>query len=44
MRRQTDWMMKFGRFAVRNAKAKGERPDIFDFPGLANNCGMRRDG
>jgi group II intron reverse transcriptase/maturase len=37
-------VMKFGRFAVQNAKAKGERPETFDFLGLTHYCGTRRDG
>jgi hypothetical protein len=36
--------VKFGRFAVQNAKAKGERPETFDFLGLTHYCGTRRDG
>jgi hypothetical protein len=37
-------VMKFGRFAVQNAKAKGEKPETFDFLGLTHYCGTRRDG
>ena len=37
-------VVKFGRFAVQNAKAKGERPGTFDFLGLTHYCGTRRDG
>jgi RNA-directed DNA polymerase len=37
-------VVKFGRFAVQNAKAKGERPETFDFLGLTHYCGTRRDG
>ena len=37
-------VMKFGRFAVQNAKAKGERPETFDFLGFTHYCGTRRDG
>lgn len=36
--------VKFGRFAVQNAAAKGERPETFDFLGLTHYCGTRRDG
>jgi len=37
-------VVKFGRFAVQNAKVKGERPETFDFLGLTHYCGTRRDG
>jgi len=37
-------VMKFGRFAVQNAKAKGESLETFDFLGLTHYCGTRRDG
>lgn len=37
-------VVKFGRFAVQNAKAKGERPETFDFLGFTHYCGTRRDG
>ncbi len=37
-------MVKFGRFAVQNAKARGTRPETFDFLGLTHYCGTRRDG
>jgi group II intron reverse transcriptase/maturase len=37
-------VVKFGRFAVQNAKAKGARPETFDFLGLTHYCGTRRDG
>jgi group II intron reverse transcriptase/maturase len=36
--------MEFGRFAVQNAKRKGERAETFDFLGLTHYCGTRRDG
>ena len=36
--------LKFGRYAVQNAKAKGERPETFDFLGFTHYCGTRRDG
>lgn len=36
--------LKFGRYAVQNAKAKGERPETFDFLGFTHYCGMKRDG
>jgi group II intron reverse transcriptase/maturase len=37
-------VVKFGKFAVQNAKAKGEKPETFDFLGLTHYCGTRRDG
>jgi group II intron reverse transcriptase/maturase len=37
-------VVKFGRYAVQNAKAKGERPETFDFLGFTHYCGARRDG
>ena len=37
-------VVKFGRFAVQNAKAKGARPETFDFLGFTHYCGTRRDG
>ena len=37
-------VVKFGRFAVQNAKAKGNRPETFDFLGFTHYCGTRRDG
>lgn len=37
-------VMEFGRFAVQNAKARGERPATFDFLGFTHYCGTRRDG
>ena len=37
-------VVKFGRFAVQNAAAKGERPETFDFLGFTHYCGTRRDG
>ena len=37
-------VLKFGRYAVQNAKAKGERPETFDFLGFTHYCGARRDG
>jgi group II intron reverse transcriptase/maturase len=37
-------VVKFGRFAVQNAKAKRERAETFDFLGLTHYCGTRRDG
>ncbi len=36
--------MEFGRFAVQNAKRRGERAETFDFLGLTHYCGTRRDG
>jgi RNA-directed DNA polymerase len=37
-------VMEFGRFAVQNAKRRGERAETFDFLGLTHYCGSRRDG
>ena len=37
-------VVKFGRFAVQNAKAKGKKPETFDFLGFTHYCGTRRDG
>jgi RNA-directed DNA polymerase len=37
-------MMEFGRFAVQNAKRRGERAATFDFLGLTHYCGTRKDG
>jgi RNA-directed DNA polymerase len=37
-------VVKFGRFAVQNAKGKGMRPETFDFLGFTHYCGTRRDG
>jgi RNA-directed DNA polymerase len=34
----------FGRYAVHNAKARGERPGTFDFLGFTHYCGTKRDG
>ena len=42
--RQVMIVVKFGRFAVQNAKAKGERPETFDFLVFTRYCGTRRDG
>ena len=36
--------LKFGKYAVQNAKAKSERPETFDFLGFTHYCGTRRDG
>jgi RNA-directed DNA polymerase len=36
--------VKFGRFAVQNAKAKGEKPETFEFLGFTHYCGTRRNG
>ena len=35
-------VMEFGRFAVQNAKKRGERAETFDFLGLTHYCGTRR--
>jgi group II intron reverse transcriptase/maturase len=37
-------VMEFGRFAVQNAKQRGERPQTFDFLGFTHYCGTRKDG
>jgi len=37
-------VMEFGRFAVQNAKKRGERAETFDFLGLTHYCGTRRNG
>ena len=37
-------VMEFGRFAVQNAKQRGERPQTFDFLGFTHYCGTKRDG
>ena len=37
-------VMEFGRFAVQNAKGRGERTETFDFLGLTHYCGTRKNG
>jgi len=37
-------VIKFGRFAIKNAAAKGEKPETFDFLGFTHYCSTRRDG
>jgi len=37
-------VMEFGKFAVRNAKARGERPATFDFLGFTHYCGRSQNG
>jgi len=37
-------VMEFGRFAVQNAKRRGERAETFDFLGLTHYCGTKLDG
>jgi RNA-directed DNA polymerase len=37
-------VMEFGRFAVQNAKRRGEKAETFDFLGFTHYCGTRRDG
>ncbi len=37
-------VMEFGRFAVQNAKKRGERAETFDFLGLTHYCSTRRNG
>ena len=36
--------VEFGRFAVRNAKARGAKSATFDFPGFTHYCGVSRNG
>jgi len=37
-------VMEFGKFAVQNAKTRGERPASFDFLGFTHYCGRSQDG
>ena len=37
-------VMEFGRFAIQNAKRRGERAETFDFLGFTHYCGTKRDG
>ncbi|MHC4913730.1 MAG: group II intron reverse transcriptase/maturase [Planctomycetota bacterium] len=37
-------VMEFGRFAVQNAKKRGDRAESFDFLGLTHYCGTKRNG
>jgi len=37
-------VMEFGRFAVQNAKGRGERAETFEFLGFTHYCGTKRDG
>jgi RNA-directed DNA polymerase len=37
-------VVEFGRFAVQNAKRRGEKPVTFDFLGFTHYCGTKRDG
>ncbi|MDA8126944.1 MAG: group II intron reverse transcriptase/maturase [Deltaproteobacteria bacterium] len=37
-------VMEFGRFAVQNAKRRGERAETFEFLGFTHYCGTKRDG
>jgi group II intron reverse transcriptase/maturase len=37
-------VMEFGKFAVQNAKARGERPTTFDFLGFTHFCGRSQNG
>ena len=37
-------VMEFGRFAVQNAKRRGQKAETFDFLGLTHYCGTRKDG
>jgi len=37
-------VMEFGRFAVQNAKRRGEKAATFDFLGLTHYCSTRKDG
>lgn len=37
-------VMEFGRFAVQNARRRGEKPQTFDFLGFTHYCSTRRNG
>jgi group II intron reverse transcriptase/maturase len=37
-------IINFGRFADRNCRAKGKKPDTFDFLGFTHYCGYSRNG
>lgn len=37
-------VMEFGKFAVQNAKARGEKPATFDFLGFTHYCGRSQNG
>ena len=37
-------VIKFGRFSEQNSKAKGERPETFDFLGFTHYCSKSLDG
>jgi group II intron reverse transcriptase/maturase len=37
-------VIKFGRFAVKNAAANGEKTETLDFLGFTHYCGTRKDG
>lgn len=37
-------VLKFGRFAEQNSKAKGERPETFDFLGFTHYCSKSQNG
>jgi len=37
-------VIKFGRFAAKNAATKGEKPETFDFLGFTHYCGTKKDG
>ena len=37
-------VMEFGRFAVQNAKRRGEKAETFDFLGFTHYCSTKRDG
>lgn len=36
--------IEFGRFAIQNAKARGTKPETFDFLGFTHYCSTKRDG
>ena len=37
-------VIQFGRFAARDAAAKGKKPETFDFLGFTHYCSTRKDG
>jgi hypothetical protein len=37
-------LLRFGRFAARDAERRGERPAVFDFLGFTHYCGKSRAG
>lgn len=37
-------VLRFGRFAKRDARRRGQRPEVFDFLGFTHHCGTSRSG